>query len=74
MKGLYVIRDDLADDYAPVFEAINDAVAIRSFVQLLNQVDKLSRKDYRLIKVATVECEFNILNLEPMYEVLEVEE
>lgn len=73
MKGLYVVRDDLADDYAPVFEAINDAVAIRSFVQLLSQVDKISKKDYRLFKVASLERFEARIELTPCFEEMEVE-
>lgn len=73
MKGLFVIRDDLADDFAPVFEAVNDAVAIRSFVQLLGQVDKFSRKDYKLIKVGNVERIEDKIVIQSCFEEIEVE-
>lgn len=34
-RYLYVVRDIVADDYGPIFEAVNDLVADRSFKQIL---------------------------------------
>lgn len=48
--GLYVIKDVVADDIAPVFQAHNDAVALRQFNQLIRE--SYEPTDYELHKVA----------------------
>lgn len=48
---LYSIRDDLAQQWGPVFEAVNDAVALREYARIMAKVDQKS--DYRLIRLAS---------------------
>nr|QJB21692.1 MAG: nonstructural protein [Microvirus sp.] len=53
IHGLYVIKDKVADDYSPIFQAINNGVAIRNAcVSLINVHDV---RDYELIKVGEVD-------------------
>ena len=37
MRRLYSIYDKVAEDYGPVYEAVNDAVAVRAYVRLMQQ-------------------------------------
>ena len=73
MKYLYSIRDDLADDYAPIFEAVNVGVAVRSFQQLLRTVDKESRNDYKLVCVGQYDVIDGKIVISPISENQEVE-
>ena len=51
--NLYVIRDLVADECGPVFEANNDAVAVRNFKNLL-QKDGVYPEDYELLLVGNI--------------------
>lgn len=54
MKGkIYVIYDKMADDNGPVFQAVNDAVAIREFSQLLENTKY--PEDFELLCVAEID-------------------
>lgn len=47
MKGyIYTIYDEVADEYAPLFTAVNDAAAIRAFRHLLKSVP--DKSDFKL--------------------------
>lgn len=48
---LYVIRDVLAESCGPVFQAPNDDVARRNFVNLLRKVESYDRDSFRLFLV-----------------------
>ena len=48
---LYSIRDDLAGQWGPVFEAVNDSVALREYARIMSKVDQKS--DYRLIRLGS---------------------
>jgi len=37
VRYLYVVHDTVADEYGPIFEAVNDQVAHRSFKTILKQ-------------------------------------
>jgi len=50
--GLFMIRDNVADEFAPVFQAPNKAVAWRQFVDLLKKA--VNPKDYTLFQVGFV--------------------
>lgn len=47
-RYVYAIRDDLAEEYGPLFEASSDAVALRNYKHLMSTVDEFSRNDYTL--------------------------
>lgn len=53
MENLYLIYDKVADSYAPVFQAKNDAVACRACASALLNVHDV--RDYQLVKVGTIE-------------------
>lgn len=46
MRYLYTIKDYVANDFGPIFEAKNHDVALRSFKQLTQTV--FDKKDYAL--------------------------
>lgn len=48
-RRLYVIRDKVADDDGPIFEAPNDAVAYRSYVSLMSKVHDASDFELRCV-------------------------
>ena len=50
-RNVYAIRDGLAEDVGPLFEAPTHAVALRQFSHLLSQVDDSSKGDYKLFCV-----------------------
>ena len=49
-RFVYAIRDELAEENGPLFEAPSDAVALRQFGHLLAQVDDVSKGDYKLYR------------------------
>uniref|UniRef100_UPI0040571D57 phage ORF5 protein n=1 Tax=Candidatus Electrothrix sp. TaxID=2170559 RepID=UPI0040571D57 len=51
--GIYTIYDKVADDYAPIFEAKNESVAIRQYQGLLYNPKNpsLFPDEYQLLKV-----------------------
>lgn len=53
--GIYTIYDSQADQYGPLFEAKNDAVALRKCRNEFKNVPGLS--DYSLFKVGTFDDE-----------------
>jgi len=48
---LYSIKDRTAEQFGPVFQAVNDGVATRSFVQLLSKVVPWDRDAFKLFFV-----------------------
>lgn len=52
---LYVIRDNVADTFGPLYEAKNDAVAIRQFKNLLER--QVNKEDFELYKVGKYDNE-----------------
>lgn len=49
MKGLYSIKDVVAEEFGPVFEAVNNGVAIRNFSNVLKETKY--PEDYELYKL-----------------------
>ena len=49
--NFYTIFDKVANEYAPVFQAVNDGVALRSVKKILSDVDDAS--DYQVFRVGT---------------------
>lgn len=50
-SNLYTIKDTVAEEAGPVFQAINDGVAIRRTIQLL--IDVPDSEEYKLYRVGT---------------------
>lgn len=75
MKGLYSIKDVVADEFGPIYEAVNDGVAIRNFSKILQEVTY--PEDFELYKVGEFDvktgeimpCMYNVEK--PKLEVLE---
>lgn len=53
--NLYTVYDTLAEKYGPIFEAVNNAVALRQFINLKNGLPEVSRRDYQLMLVGFIE-------------------
>lgn len=49
--NLYVIFDRVAEESGPVFTAINDGVAMRSYRNLVKELDQEARSEYRLYRL-----------------------
>lgn len=63
MKYLYCLYDQLAEEYGPSFEAVNNDVACRSVVPLLN--DTLDANDYQLLLIGSVDgCDVQPVDIE----------
>ena len=50
--SLYTVYDRLAQESGPVFEAKNDAVAMRGYRKMLG--DNINPEEYRLLKVGKI--------------------
>lgn len=51
--NIYSIKDNVAEQFGPLFEAVNDKVAARSFVQQMSKIDKRYVKDYTLYNLGS---------------------
>lgn len=65
-KGLYVVVDNVAESYSPVFQEINDRTAKRSFLQQIKQSPYPG--DYSLQRVGWIEGSLIISDFEPSIE------
>lgn len=52
MLGVYVIYDKAAGESGPMFQAISDAIALRSTEQALKNVPPHLLPEYQLIRIA----------------------
>lgn len=52
---LFVVKDCIADDVSPVYEAVNEAVAKRAFKGMLKKNEIANVDDYKLIKVGVID-------------------
>lgn len=52
MLGVYVIYDKAAGESGPMFQAVNDAIALRSTEHALKNVPPHLLPEYQLIKIA----------------------
>jgi hypothetical protein len=50
---VYSVLDSVAGEYSPLFQAVNDGVALRSFKSMMSSVDNVS--DYRLYSLGTID-------------------
>ena len=57
---LYTIRDKVAEESGPIFEAKNRRVAKRSFQELIAKT--LEPSDYELLELGSFDHENNLLN------------
>nr|QJB18856.1 MAG: nonstructural protein [Microvirus sp.] len=48
---LYSVKDRLADEFAPLFEAKNDAIALRVHATMMAKVPGLILSDFELYKL-----------------------
>lgn len=48
---LYSVYDKVAKKFGPIFQCVNEAVAVRRYKQLLKTVDDLSMSDFELVYV-----------------------
>lgn len=61
--GIYTIKDMVADECGPVFEAKNDEVAGRNFRQLMAREKIRNEDEFRLYKIGSYETEeMNLFN------------
>lgn len=68
--GLYSIRDCLAEEYGPLFQAVNDGVAVRQFQKILVDIPISSRGDYVLVcfgKMDTVSGDIHVTPPQEIY-------
>lgn len=73
--NLYSIYDKSSEEYAPLFEAVNNKVALRSFkLSFLTQVPEIIHNDYLLFKVGSRDIKTNKIDISRMEEVTEEKE
>lgn len=48
---VYSVFDNLAKRFGPLFEAINDEVATRSYIMMMDKVDERFKSEYSLHKI-----------------------
>lgn len=51
--NMYTVFDRVAEEAGPVFEAVNDGVAIRQFRNLLKDVPSYQHGDFRIYRIGT---------------------
>ena len=71
---VYTVYDELARRAGPLFEALNDAVALRSYRRLMEDNPRMSRDEFRLYCVAEWEPETMRMVLVSSYIILDPEE
>jgi len=63
--NLYTIRDTVAEEHGPIFEALNDGVAKRAFRQMLSK-EVTHPEEYDLIIVGTVDKKTMLVSAVPV--------
>lgn len=66
---LYSMRDKVADLYGPVFQAVNDAIAVRNVVHMLEKVKAYDRPSFQLYRLGTFDDMLGVFEIEsePVY-------
>lgn len=59
IKCLYVVKDKVAEESGPVFEAVNNGVALRHYQNMLRESS--TPNDYLLLKVGCINHATNIV-------------
>lgn len=49
--GIYVIFDKVAEESGPMFEAVNDGIALRQACNILKPLPPSLHSDYQLVKI-----------------------
>lgn len=49
--GVYVIYDKVAEESGPMFEAVNDGIALRQACNVLKPLPNTLVEDYQLVKI-----------------------
>jgi len=70
---LYTILDRTAEQYGPVFQAVNDGVATRQFIQLMSKVVPWDRDAYRLHFIAEFDDKSGLVFGEPIVVFVDVD-
>lgn len=52
--NLYVIRDRVAEDIGPVFQSINDGVALRAYWELIGKL-QAPKEEFQLLQVGVID-------------------
>lgn len=55
--NLYTINDKVVQESGPVFQSKNDAVAIRSFMNMIRNESALAISDYQLVLLGSYDTE-----------------
>lgn len=63
IENLYVIYDKVAERYGPIFEAVNDKVAVRKFCQVSKQWSPDVIGDYVLYVIGSVYRSINVCEI-----------
>lgn len=53
VMGVYTIYDRVAEEAGPLFLAVNDAVALRSYRQLVQSAGVVAEEEYTLYKIGS---------------------
>ena len=65
---LYVIYDKVAEEAGPIFQAINDGIAVRQFAQTMKDVPYSIREEYVLYGIGEVDSKTLVVTGNPAYE------
>lgn len=61
---IYTIHDKLAEESGPVFEAKNDATAVRAFNHLIGTSgEEVNSREYSLLRLADIDHSTNVVTL-----------
>lgn len=58
-RKLYVVRDTVAEDVGPVWDSVNDQVALRNFRVVLKRVDYPA--DFELVCIGVLEPDLTVI-------------
>jgi len=71
LMRLYVVRDQLAEESGPIFEAKNDLVAQRNFKQYMEK-SKANFADFKLYVLGEIEHENDYVVIYPVAHVVDM--
>jgi len=69
MKNLYVIYDTIGEETGPVFESVNDGVALRAREQMLKEVPEKYQDSFQLLYIGAVNDKGILTPCNPVKEV-----
>lgn len=62
--NLYSIRDNVAEEFGPIFQAKNHAIAKRNFINLIDENKGMSKEDYQIVSMGTFDTETGEIAIE----------